>query len=161
MKKSIIQFAALIFILTPISNSVGESMFHSGKKKNKSEIDRHSGKDLNSYYSDKELGAIIKEGKTIFRLFTPNAIKVVLCTFKNPEDEKGSEYEMTRDKDAVWETELEGELTGLYYGYKVFHDGDTKSKEENALCVDPYAKAVTTFNTYFNPRNQLFMQEQF
>ena len=32
--------------------------------------------DLNKFYSDKKLGSFVENGKTFFRLFAPNAVKV-------------------------------------------------------------------------------------
>jgi pullulanase/glycogen debranching enzyme len=110
--------------------------------------------ELDRYYSDKKLGAFIENGKTIFRLFTPNAEKVNLVIFNKVEDDEGKEYELSRDENAVWEIELEGELYGTYYGFNVKH----KNKEE-VLCLDPYAKAVASYNTYFTPRKGIIIKE--
>ena len=38
--------------------------------------------ELDKYYSDKKLGSFVENGKTIFRLFTPNAEKVSLVIFE-------------------------------------------------------------------------------
>lgn len=110
--------------------------------------------ELDKFYSDKKLGSFVESGKTYFRLFTPNAEKVSLVIFNKVDDQKGKEYEMTRDENAVWETFLEGELYGKYYGFKVKH------KDKDAvLCLDPYAKAVASFNTYFTPRKGIVVKE--
>jgi len=114
-------------------------------------------KELDKYYSDKRLGSFVENGKTYFRLFTPNAEKVSLFTFETPEQTEGKEFSMTRDENGVWETSLDGELYGLYYGYKVCHP-ETPCIED-IVCIDPYAKAVTTFNTYFNPRRSIVVKE--
>ena len=113
-------------------------------------------KDLDKYFSNKKLGSFVENGKTFFRLFTPSAEKVLLVTFPKVEDNSGHQYEMTRDNDGVWETSLDGELYGMFYGFKVIHkDG----KGEDVLCVDPYAKAVATFNTYYSPRKSIVVKE--
>ncbi len=109
------------------------------------------------YYSDKKLGSFVKEGKTYFRLFAPSAVEVKLVTFEQPEQTEGKEYEMTRDENGVWETALDGELYGTFYGYRVKHLSSPGI--ENIICLDPYAKAVTTFNTYFNPRRAIVIKE--
>jgi len=101
--------------------------------------------ELDKYYSDKKLGSFVEDGKTFFRLFAPNAENVLLATFNQPEDANGSENEMIKDDDGVWEAVLEGERYGIYYGYLVKHHG--KKLDQNVICLDPYAKAVTTFNT--------------
>jgi pullulanase/glycogen debranching enzyme len=114
-------------------------------------------KALNEIYSDKKLGSFVENGKTNFRLFAPNAEKVSLLTFEQPEQTKGKEYKMIKDENGVWETSLEGELCGLYYGFKVCHSGIPCI--EDIICIDPYAKAVATFNTYFNPRRSIVVKE--
>lgn len=110
--------------------------------------------ELDKYYSTKKLGSFVENGKTYFRLFTPNAEKVALVLFNKPEDDKGAEYEMIRDNDDVWETSVDGEKYGFYYDFKVKHTG-----KRAVLCLDPYAKAVASFNTYFNPRRSIVVKE--
>ncbi len=114
-------------------------------------------KQLDKLYSEKKLGSFVENGKTYFRLFTPNAEKVSLLTFEQPEQIKGKEFPMIRDENGVWETSLDGELYGLYYGFKVCHP-ETRCIED-IVCLDPYAKAVATFNTYFNPRRSIVVKE--
>jgi pullulanase len=121
-------------------------------------------KELDKIYSDlpdrqagKKLGSFVENGKTHFRLFTPNAEKVSLLTFEQPEQTIGKEYPMTRDENGVWETSLNGELYGLFYGFKVCHH-ETPCIED-IVCIDPYTKAVATFNTYFNPRRSIVVKE--
>ena len=120
--------------------------------------------ELDKYYSDlpagqagKRLGSFVQEGKTYFRLFAPSAEKVTLLTYEQPEQTYGKENEMKRDQNGVWETSLDGELYGLFYGFKVCHP-ETPCIED-IVCLDPYAKAVATFNTYFNPRRAIVVKE--
>ncbi len=110
--------------------------------------------ELDKFYSDKKLGSFVENGKTYFRLFTPNAEKVSLVIFNKVDDQTGKEYEMTRDENAVWETSLEGELYGKFYDFKIKH----KDKDV-VLCLDPYAKAVASYNTYFTPRKSMVVKE--
>ncbi len=112
---------------------------------------------LNKIYSDKKLGSFVENGKTFFRLFTPNAEMVILVTKNSPEDPNQKEYEMQRDENGIWEASLDGEHYGLFYGYKVKHSNDLESGK--VICVDPYAKAVASFNTYFNPRLAIVVKE--
>jgi len=114
-------------------------------------------KQLDKLYSEKKLGSFVENGKTYFRLFSPNAEKVSLLTFEQPEQTQGKEYPMTRDENGVWETSIDGELYGLFYGFKVCHPATPCI--EDIVCIDPYAKAVTTFNTYFNPRRSIVVNE--
>jgi len=102
-------------------------------------------KALNEIYSDKKLGSFVENGKTNFRLFAPNAEKVSLLTFEQPEQTQGKEFPMKRDENGVWETSLDGEQYGLYYGFKVCHPGTPCI--EDIVCIDPYAKAVSSLQT--------------
>ena len=110
--------------------------------------------DTDKFYSNKKLGAFVENGQTCFRLFTPNAEKVSLVLFDKVDDQTGKIYEMTRDEDAVWEIALDGELYGKFYGFNVKHHG-----KDAVLCLDPYAKAVASYNTYFTPRKGIIVRE--
>lgn len=112
---------------------------------------------FDNIYSDKKLGSFVGDGKTFFRLFAPSADKVSLLTFEQPEQINGNEFVMVKDENGIWETILDGELYGLYYGFKVCHPGTPCI--EDIVCIDPYAKAVATFQTYFSPRRAIVVQE--
>ena len=114
-------------------------------------------KELDKYYSEKRLGSFVHEGKTYFRLFAPSAEKVILLTYEQPEQTYGKEHKMQRDENGVWETSLDGERYGLFYGFKVCHP-ETPCIED-IVCLDPYAKAVATFQTYFSPRRAIVVKE--
>jgi pullulanase len=115
-------------------------------------------KELDKYYSDKKLGSIVENGKTFFRLFSPSALKVFLITFTSVEDSIGNTFEMLKDDNAVWEYIVDGERYGLFYGFKVYHKGDLPENHVE-LSIDPYTKAVATYNTYFNPRKSIVIKE--
>lgn len=108
------------------------------------------------FYSDKKLGSFVENGNTYFRLFAPDAVSVSLVTFTSLEDNIGNENIMVPDEDGVWETKLDGEKYGLYYGFKV---KQKKHKTEGHLCIDPYSKAVATFNSYMNPGCSIVIKE--
>ena len=110
-----------------------------------------------SLYSDKKLGSFVENGNTYFNLFAPRAANVTLVTFTKAENKTGKEYKMLRDENGVWETSLAGEQYGLFYGYKVQHPG--KKNSSSVICVDPYAKAVATYNTYWSPRKSIVVRE--
>ncbi len=148
-------FTLLILSLFISSIVTGANLFVQEKSNLTEDIQKKRDAELNAYYSDKQLGSFIKDGRTYFRLFTPNAVVVELVTFKNLEDNQGEVFKMNRDEDAVWETVLEGEQNNLYYAYKVYHKGDEIGNPGQVLCVDPYAKAVATYNTYMNPRRSI------
>lgn len=147
--KSIIIIVTIIF--------TGSSVYISDKSKTyaKDKIEfQLKQSELDKFYSDKKLGGFVENGKTYFRLFAPNAERVFLVLFDKVEDLRGKEYEMTRDESAVWETSIDAELYGMFYGFIVKH----KDKEP-VLCLDPYAKAVASYNTYFTPRKGIIIKE--
>lgn len=153
--KPIYKIVLIIILLFTIT---GSTLYITDKTKSqltkKKEAFLKKQTELDKYYSDKKLGAFVENGKTIFRLFTPNAERVSLVLFERVEDESGKEYEMVKDGNAVWETELDGELYGKFYGFKVKH-----KNQDAVLCLDPYAKAVASFNTYFTPRKSIVVKE--
>jgi len=119
---------------------------------------RISLKDKNNLQtSDKKLGSFVKDGKTFFRLFAPSAERVVVVIFEQPEQTHGNEFNMIRDENSVWEAALDGELYGSFYGYRIKHSDNPAI--EDIICLDPYAKAVTTFNTYYSPRRAIIIEE--
>jgi pullulanase/glycogen debranching enzyme len=106
--------------------------------------------------SDKQLGSFVNNGDTYFRLFSPDAVSVSLITFLSLQDSIGTEHNMVMDHDGVWEFKLDGEHYGMYYGYKV---KQKKHKNVGLLCIDPYSKAVATFNTYMSPGRSIVIKE--
>ena len=152
----------LVFLGTIINNYViGAVLFVSDKTKSNLILnytgDKTVKKDLNKFYSTKKLGSFVEHGKTYFRLFAPDAESVTLVTFIKPEDKTGTGYEMNCDSNGVWEASLNGEQYGLYYGFKVYNPKHPSSK--NVICLDPYAKAVASFNTYYTPRRAIVVNE--
>lgn len=156
-------FLIFFLIIIIFQNMKGENMFVS-ETKDKTFVKKESKfqkryRELDKYYSTKKLGSFVENGKTYFRLFAPQAIKIVLCTFNQPEDTVGKEYEMLKDDDGVWEFSLDGELYGLFYGYRVYKYENLALDGHNVISVDPYAKAVATFNTYLSPRRAIVIKE--
>jgi len=141
---------SLLFI-TENRNVYSETLLH---KKN-------SEKDLNSYYSTKQLGSIVENEKTFFRLFAPNPVKVELVVFKNVEDTTGEVYLMLKDSQGVWESEIHEDLSGKFYSFLVYHDEHIEENKKPNYSVDPYAKAVATYTDYFNPRKAIVYNENY
>ena len=147
-----------IIVLIIISITImGSKLYISDKTKTILTPFQKKQKELDKLYSDKRLGSFVENGKTFFRLFAPSSEKVSLLTFEQPEQTKGKEFPMARDNDGVWEVLLDGELYGLFYGFKVCHP-ETPCIED-IICIDPYAKAVATFQTYFSPRRSIVVKE--
>lgn len=117
--------------------------------------------DQKKLYSDKKLGSFVEAGKTYFNLFAPNAKSVQLVIFENVEHDEGETHQMIRDENGVWEFTINEELYGKYYGYKVLGKNDQKPIAEKQLCVDPYAKAVASYTTYYNPRKSIVFNDSY
>ena len=154
MKINVNNIIVVIIILFTI---MGSKLYISDQTKTPLSPIQKKQKELDKLYSDERLGSFVEDGKTYFRLFAPNAEKVSLLTFEQPEQTEGKEFPMSKDENGVWEKSLDRELYGLFYGYKVCHP-ETPCIED-IVCIDPYAKAVTTFNTYFNPRRSIVLKE--
>jgi len=153
MKKFLIKSIIIVITITFTGSALYISDKSNSQIKNKTEFQLKQD-ELDNYHSDKKLGSFVENGKTFFRLFTPNAEKVTLVIFNKVDDKSGKEYELVRDENAVWETALDGELYGKFYGFNVKHKG-----KETVLCLDPYAKAVASYNTYFTPRKGIVIKE--
>ncbi len=156
MKFYTIIICVLLTVL--ICNKItGAELFVTDKKlkrsKKQTEFLKHQ-QELDKIYSDKKLGSFVQDGKTLFRLFSTSAEKISLVLFDEPSDEKGTEFEMTKDENWVWETVIDGELYGKYYNYKVQQPG-----KEIVLCIDPYSRALASHNTYFTPRHSMVVKE--
>jgi pullulanase/glycogen debranching enzyme len=115
--------------------------------------------ELDKFYSNKKLGAFIIDGRTVFRIFSPSAIKIKLCLFDKPENKKAKEYLLYEDPNGIWEIALDQELPGKFYGYKIYHIGDDVAYPDMPVCVDPYAKAITTYTDYMNPRLGIIIKD--
>ena len=129
-----------------------KSLSDNTKKSEKISSDR-----LDKYYSSKKLGSYVENGNTVFRIFAPGAKNVVLITFNKPEDDPGNEYNMQCDDNGVWEYIIEGGHYGLFYGFKV--DNPKTQYAKDVICLDPYAKAVASFNSYLTPRRAIVVRE--
>lgn len=161
--KSLIISILILFTIIAALNFKGEKLFAHEKRTMISDPDtlefQKLYKELDKLYSSKKLGSFVENGKTYFRLFAPSATLVRLCIFSKPDDKKGKEYFMIKDDDGVWEIDVEGELYGKFYGYKVYHKNEDFSNTDKPICVDPYSKAVATYTTYMNPRRSIVVKE--
>jgi pullulanase len=151
MKKIIALLILVVYLIT--FNITGCSVYVSENLKVESKFDKEA---IAALYSQKSMGVTSSEKETYFRLFAPNAERVSLMLFNTPDQERGDYYEMSKDNQGVWETELDGAYTGKYYNFLVEHDG-----EEPVLCLDPYAKAVVTQNTYWSPRKGMIIDDSY
>jgi pullulanase len=136
--------------VTLSTDPIDLSEFYKMKYKEQ-EIGIEPGEVLDQFHSDKALGFVWNEDRTIFRIFAPRASKVTLVMFDTHTSEAGTEYEMLRDVDGVWEWMLPGQYFGQYYAYRI--DGPHHPSEwfdpEKLIC-DPYSRAVVTKNEYLH-----------
>ena len=90
-------------------------------------------------YAGDDLGAVVKDGYTTFKLWAPTATKVELVTYKSTAENADTDKEtaMKAEEHGVWYAKLDGDQAGTAYTYKVhFADGAVNNSP------DPYAKAA-------------------
>lgn len=117
---------------------------------------------LDKFYSEKKLGWEVKNGKTYFNLFAPRAKIVKLVLFERYDDYSGKEYFMSKDRDGVWSLELDGELYGKYYAYRIDGPKDkTEMFDYDILVADPYSTAVASKNSYEHESKTLIFKDNF
>lgn len=97
------------------------------------------------HYYDGELGAIVENDKTTFKVWSPVSTKIVLKVYDTgtPGSLGGNDntihsVEMTKNEKGVFETTINQDLSGKYYTYKVFNGYNLEGTE----IVDPYAKSA-------------------
>lgn len=85
-------------------------------------------------YEGKDLGAVCRDNRTIFKVWSPLAERIELRLYHDGDQSEAYErHEMTRDIRGTWKAELNGALYGEYYDYKVWHQGKA------SVSADPYA----------------------
>jgi pullulanase len=104
---------------------------------------------LDGFSSTKALGCGIENNRFIFRVFSPRASKVTLVLTRSLDDNIGTQYEMTRDDEGVWELSLTEGSVDPFYGYRIEGPvGSTESFDPSIVVADPYAGAVVSKNTH-------------
>jgi pullulanase len=87
---------------------------------------------------DEALGAFWEPQKTVFRFWAPEAVSVTLRLYQGWEPAFApTDYGLAKGAHGVWQVEVPGDLSGLYYTYVTNYEG--RGKMEG---VDPYARAV-------------------
>lgn len=89
------------------------------------------------YYAGNDLGAAYTPSSTAFRVFAPQASAVWVMVYDSAYASTGREAAMRPIGDGVWMAEIEGNLAGRSYTYRVRHGSAT------AEAADPYARALT------------------
>ncbi len=111
---------------------------------------------LDSLHSNKPLGYHIENGQNTFRVFAPRASWVKLILYSNYKSSEGREYRMKRDADGVWEYSSPDNLTGKFYGYKIWGpQGEGEMFDSTIVVADPYSRSVVTQNYFTHPAKTL------
>lgn len=84
-------------------------------------------------YDGKDLGAVCKGGKTVFKVWSPLAQKIKLRLYRDNDSEAWREEELLPGEKGVWEIAFQENMHGVYYDYLVRVGG-----KENST-ADPYA----------------------
>ncbi|MDA3860716.1 MAG: alpha-amylase family glycosyl hydrolase [Melioribacteraceae bacterium] len=158
MKKKFNYIRLILALFIVYSSIQGENLYIYKETLNNSETAIASKN--SKIYSTKQLGSFINKEGTTFRLFAPNAKSVKLYLFDEPENNATSAETLSIDDDGVWEVTLGKDLSNKYYAYKVAH-ADNDNFDKLPLCVDPYAKAVTSFTDFNNPRKSIVYNETY
>ena len=88
------------------------------------------------YHCDELLGAFVSPAGTRFALWAPTAQRVILHLHESGHEGWAYEsHDMTPGERGIWTWETGENLDGVYYGYDVTVDGETR------FIADPYAKA--------------------
>ena len=109
-------------------------------KNNKYIGDDYLSWEFNNLYSySGELGCIYSKEKTVFKLWSPIAEKVVINFYDDATKEEAYEHrDMILGGKGVWYSQVFGDIKDKFYTYSIIIN-----ELENEV-IDPYAKAVTT-----------------
>ena len=97
-------------------------------------------------HSAVELGALVEEDETVFRLFAPRARRVRLKLQQEVDTaEEPTIFPLARTHDGVWEVRLNRNLHGWFYWFVVEGPANAFGHFDRQFpLVDPYAKAVVS-----------------
>jgi len=149
MKKRLNYILIMLTLFLVVSAIKGENLYIYKETTKNSEV-----------YSTKELGSFVNKKGTTFRLFAPNAKSVKLYLFDAPENNATSEQSMKIAEDGVWEFTISEDFSNKHYAFKIAHSNNADFNKL-PLCIDPYAKAVTSFTNFNNPRKSIVYNETY
>lgn len=88
------------------------------------------------YYQGNDLGANYTSEKTIFKVWSPLADKVLVLLYDKSQSGKPfDKLKMAKGEKGIWEVSVEQDLHGVYYQYQISNSGKSN------VTGDPYAKA--------------------
>jgi len=98
---------------------------------------------MSSKASPLSYGAFVTKNAITFKIHAPRSIRAHLVIFNLPEDETGVEYEMTKQDNGDFTTELVDAGVGTIYGFRL--EGPLNNPD--LIIADPYSKAAITQNS--------------
>lgn len=111
-------------------------------------------------YQDLSFGCNADHEKASFRLFAPRASEVKLELFKYYEDTSGTIYEMEHIGDGIWHLDIQGDLTGQFYGYYVKDGKHPDLIQSRYLLADPYSTHVASTNHFHRQAKTMIVQDE-
>ncbi len=107
---------------------------------------------LDSFYSrlkssSYDQGAVVRDGGTLFSVYSENASSIRVEIYKNNDDTNPEIYPLQRQSKFMWRVFVPGVGAGKLYGYRVdgsFSPENGLRYNKNKLLIDPYAKAVSS-----------------
>lgn len=84
-------------------------------------------------YDGKDLGAVCREGRTVFKVWSPMAERVQLRLYRGGSSRAWLRKAMQPGERGVWTLEFPESLHGMYYDYIVHAEGKSRRT------ADPYA----------------------
>lgn len=88
------------------------------------------------FYEGRDLGAWRRDGRTVFKLWSPNADEILLYLYPDGGNSNHiRQVSMKPAKCGIWIYEAEEDLSGTYYDYEI------RRGEQSCRTADPYAKA--------------------
>ena len=84
-------------------------------------------------YDGKDLGAVCRDGRTVFKVWSPLAERVELLLYRSGTSKAWLKKELQPQDRGVWVLEFAESLHGMYYDYVVRAEG------KDRRTADPYA----------------------
>lgn len=88
-------------------------------------------------YDGKDLGVSCREGKTVFKVWSPMAERIILRLYQEDGENACKEREMRLGERGVWERTFSENLHGMYYDYLVKIEGkEVRTADPYAICCN-------------------------
>ena len=88
-----------------------------------------------------EFGYMIEDGKAVFRLYAPRAVRVDLLIYEGLTLLNPKHFPLECDHEGNWKVKLGGDMDGSWYRFSVTNR-DHQGRSYSKLITDPYARAV-------------------